>query len=288
MTGNGVSQNAVRITALTIFDEDRDYMPDTFSDLRLIYCYKGAVTVSLSGSQHNLTPGWFLFSRSEDKGHITAGKLHAECYILELSFVRSSPDREKVPGTVTGFCAADLFQASDTLIRFDVEENRILLTLTELANELTNHRTADHHLTDLLLEVLLIKLERAVQKHGRATGFRYVTEAKQFIRDHLGSAITVQDVADHIGIHRSYLMNIFRTQTHMSVNQYINRMRITQACVLLSDPRLSVTEIAFQVGFNSRQNFYIAFEKATGCSPSKYRISQVTEGSWEEITAPRP
>lgn len=34
-----------------------------------------------------------------------------------------------------------------------------------------------------------------------------------------------------------------------------------------------LVEIAFVVGFNSRQNFYVAFEKLIGCSPSKYRIS---------------
>ena len=50
-------------------------------------------------------------------------------------------------------------------------------------------------------------------------------------------------------------------------------MRVTQATVLLSDSNMSITEIAFVVGFNSRQNFYVAFEKLIGCSPSKYRIS---------------
>ena len=288
MTGVTRSREAVRLTAMTIFDEDRDYMPDAFSDLRMIYCYKGTVTVSISDQQYSLSPGWFLFSRASDKGHITAGDVRAECYILELSLVRSDPDRGKALGIVAGFSFADLFQSADTLSRFDVEENRILLTLTELANELTSQQSSDPRLMDLLLEVLLIKLERAVRKHGRATGFHYVTEAKQFIRDNIGGSITVQDVADHLGIHRSYLMNIFRSQTHISVNQYINRMRITQAIVLLTDPSLTITEIAFQGGFNSRQNFYIAFEKAMGCSPSKFRVSQVAKGSWEEMITPRP
>lgn len=276
MTGSqkaGLPSDFVSLISLSTQNEDTEVQLLRSGDALLIYCRAGAVSVSDGGVTHSLAPGWFLLSHPEDTVQLRMSGNHSECYALEIAAGESG----------LASCSASIFnfQAFSALTRLDTEENRILLTLNEMANELSSHNQAEKRIMDLLFHVFLIKLERAVQTHGRATGFRYVSEAKQFIRDNLSGSITVQSLADHLGIHRSYLMSIFRQQTRMSVKKYINRMRITQATILLTNSDLSVTEIAFQVGFNSRQNFYVAFEKTFGCSPSQFRLTQVADGRWQ-------
>ncbi|MBQ6382335.1 MAG: helix-turn-helix transcriptional regulator [Clostridia bacterium] len=268
----GLPSDYVSLVSFFIRDEDEETALLRPGDTLFIYCRTGVVSVSDNGIVHSLTPGWFLLSHPRGSVQLRMSGIHSECCVLEIASGR----------TGIASCSASIFnfQAFDTLTRLDTEENRILLTLNEIANEISSHNEAEKRIMDLLFNVFLVKLERAVQSHGRATGFRYVSEAKQFIRENLSGSITVQTLADHLGIHRSYLMSIFRQQTHMSVKKYINRMRITQATILLTNSDLSVTEIAFQVGYNSRQNFYVAFEKTFGCSPSQFRVSQVADGRW--------
>lgn len=269
----GNTNRKVKLTVLHTMYRGEDYLPDKHCAMLLTYCCKGGITIAAADKEYSLTPGWFLLSNACEKLHVTVSDERSQYYILEGCFDTEGIDMLEALDAASYSPYALVFQSSDIYVRFDTEENRLLLTLAELANEFANREQANQRLIALLFETLLIKLERAVQTHGRASGFSYVAEAKQYIRSNLSSALTVQSVADHIGIHRSYLMRIFRQQTRMSVNQYINRMRVTQATVLLSDSSMSITEIAFTVGFNSRQNFYVVFEKLIGCSPSKYRIS---------------
>ena len=269
----GTMDRRVKLTVLHTMHRSEDYLPDKCCAILLIYCCKGGITIATADKEYSLTPGWFLLSNACEKLHVTVHNKRTYYHILQCCFDTEGIDVLEALDAASYSPYALVFQGSDIYVRFDTEENRLLLTLAELANEFENREQANQRLIALLFETLLIKLERAIQAHGRASGFSYVAKTKQYICSNLSSALTVQSVADHVGIHRSYLMRIFRQQTHMSVNQYINRMRVTQATVLLSDSNMSITEIAFVVGFNSRQNFYVAFEKLIGCSPSKYRIS---------------
>lgn len=82
--------------------------------------------------------------------------------------------------------------------------------------------------------------------------------------DHLANML---DVSRH---HASQIIN-----EHFSVNffDFVNRFRIKEAERLLSsdDERLSISDIAFQSGFNNRISFYKAFKKVLNTTPSDYR-----------------
>jgi len=276
-TNFGERAGRIKLTAFHTVYGNRDYMPDRHCALLLIYCCKGSAVVTVSGRGYSLTPGWLILSHVYAKHILEAGDACSQCYLMEAVSDPAGMDLVGILEAASYSPFALVFQSSDLYVRFDTEENRILLTLGELSNELQSRETANKRIVSLLFETLLIKLERAVQAHGRASGTSYVSAAKQYICENLSTGITVQSIANHIGIHRSYLMRIFRQQTRMSVNQYINHMRVTQATVLLSSSDMSITEIAFHVGFNSRQNFYLVFEKFIGCSPSKYRVSHSME-----------
>lgn len=265
------NSDCLRLSTLFKIYDSHNYIPDQNSALVLIYNIKGTAHIKIAGKQCSLTPGSFLLSQHREEHQVIIGNSRSQCCIAE--FVSDSKGINlDVLMLAAGYSSLALkFQGSNAFIRIDIEENRVLLTLEELANELANNESRNHKIIDSLFEVLLIKLERSVQFHGRASGFSFVAQAKQYIIENLASNITVQSIADYVGIHRTYLMRIFRQQTHYSVKMYINRMRISQATTLLSGSDLSVTEIAFLVGFNSRQNFYIMFEKLHGCSPSRYR-----------------
>ncbi len=99
----------------------------------------------------------------------------------------------------------------------------------------------------------------------------YAEKAVQYIQQNYADKITIQDIADHIRIHPSYLSAIFRKHLNQSVNSYINFHRINVAKQLLRNTDSSITDIALLTGFYDSQHFLKTFKKNTGHTPSEYR-----------------
>lgn len=102
----------------------------------------------------------------------------------------------------------------------------------------------------------------------------YVEEALQYIEEHYCDPITVQDVADHININRSYLHRIFKSFTNVSIQSYLLDYRIRQACILLKSTSMSIRVIARSVSYIDPLYFSRIFHQKMGMSPSEYRKIQ--------------
>ena len=78
-------------------------------------------------------------------------------------------------------------------------------------------------------------------------------------------------IAAHFGISMSSLSSSFNETMGRGLREYIVERRIEQAKLLMADSRLSVKEVAAQVGFRDVSYFIKLFKAATGCTPAKYR-----------------
>jgi len=73
------------------------------------------------------------------------------------------------------------------------------------------------------------------------------------------------------------LFRLFKRELGLSPQQYIEQQRIAHAKKLLSVNRLTVKEVAAQVGFSNQLYFSRRFQKAAGLSPSQYRANCVAD-----------
>ncbi|RYU91233.1 helix-turn-helix domain-containing protein [Mucilaginibacter terrigena] len=80
-----------------------------------------------------------------------------------------------------------------------------------------------------------------------------------------------QQIAGQVFISEKYLSSLFNKETGVHLIHYINKYRVDKAIELLQHTRLSVSEIAFKVGYNSLQNFNKNFKAISGKAPSNYR-----------------
>ncbi len=99
----------------------------------------------------------------------------------------------------------------------------------------------------------------------------YVEKAEMYIETNYSYPITVEDVAAYVGISRSHLFRSFQTCMRKSPKEYLSEYRIRQACHLLKETGLSVSAIAYSVGFENNLYFSKAFKKQKKISPSEYR-----------------
>lgn len=99
----------------------------------------------------------------------------------------------------------------------------------------------------------------------------HVSKTIEFIQKNFQNMITVNEMADYVGLHRSYLSTIFQQQIHMSPQQFLMKFRITKAMTMLIDTEYPINSISYSCGYANQLAFSKAFHKIAGMSPSNYR-----------------
>ncbi len=99
----------------------------------------------------------------------------------------------------------------------------------------------------------------------------YIKNAVEYIENNCFYRLTVQDVAQHVGVEHSYLFRIFKEKMGCSISTYISKRKIDKSKMLLSKSKMPITEIANSLSFSSVAHFSKAFKKATTVSPMAYR-----------------
>jgi AraC-like DNA-binding protein len=95
--------------------------------------------------------------------------------------------------------------------------------------------------------------------------------ALSFIRNHFTEPISLDDVAKAACTSKRNLTRIIQAKTGMTVLETIQEMRIVQACTLLKNGEMTSTQIAFDCGFGSVQQFNRVFQKLRHCTPQTWQ-----------------
>ncbi|MCL5099397.1 MAG: helix-turn-helix domain-containing protein [Candidatus Omnitrophica bacterium] len=98
-----------------------------------------------------------------------------------------------------------------------------------------------------------------------------IVRAKQYIREHQANDLSLGEVARAVNTSTFYFCKMFKKATGLNFTDYLSRVRIEKAKNLLINPNLRVSEIAYEVGFQSLTHFNRVFRKMVGQSPTEYR-----------------
>jgi AraC-like DNA-binding protein len=98
-----------------------------------------------------------------------------------------------------------------------------------------------------------------------------ITRAKEYIQEHQTENLRLGHVAKAVNTSTFYFCKMFKKATGINFTDYLSRVRIEKSKNLLLNPNLRVSEIAFDVGFQSLTHFNRVFKKILGYSPTEYR-----------------
>lgn len=107
-----------------------------------------------------------------------------------------------------------------------------------------------------------------------STQRKRIEDAIQYVKVNYGKPISSKDVAEAINISANRLGKVFHQGTGITLNRYINEFKIGKAKEFLKDSSLTVTEVAYKIGYNSLDHFFRVFRTQEGVSPKKWRESQ--------------
>ncbi|ANE45812.1 hypothetical protein SY83_05310 [Paenibacillus swuensis] len=100
---------------------------------------------------------------------------------------------------------------------------------------------------------------------------RLIMQAKQLINTSYREELSLETVADKLGISAKYLSILFKKETGSNYVDYITDIRIKYAKILLRGGEYRVYEVGQRVGYDNEQYFSRVFKKITGLSPNQYR-----------------
>ncbi len=126
-------------------------------------------------------------------------------------------------------------------------------------------------ITRLNIEMLLAFARRVESLRVGESQSSYVTEAVRYISGHLDRRITLDEISARLGISRTYLCELFKSETGETLNHFITRQKITEAQRLLKVSEESIAQISARLGFSSQSYFQNVFRKVCGITPDRFR-----------------
>ncbi len=115
-------------------------------------------------------------------------------------------------------------------------------------------------------------LKQATSRH-RAEPVE-IWKARKFIDEHAAEELSLRKVANAVNISANHLSEKFKQVTGTNLVEYVARARFKNACDLLRNRKLRISEIAFAVGFQSLSQFNRVFKKLARKSPTQYRAAK--------------
>lgn len=98
-----------------------------------------------------------------------------------------------------------------------------------------------------------------------------IRRAKEFINEHQTEDLSLDRVARAVNTSTFYFCKMFKKATGLNFTEYLSRVRVEKAKELLLNPNLRISEVAYEVGFQSLTHFNRVFRRITGSSPTVFR-----------------
>ena len=155
--------------------------------------------------------------------------------------------------------------------------------LTHLIKEISKAYYGNEPFKDTILRGLVLAfLSRFLQQielsDAPAVDFHAVGIIMDYCNKNYNKPLSLGILSKELHLNKYYISHVISEKLNIGFNDYINSLRVSNACKLLVKTDRTVTEISETVGFNTLRTFNRAFLKQMSCTPSEYRRKKQNEG----------
>lgn len=224
--------------------------------------------------EEQITHGTYLFEQQMlefvRRGNATGLKEHL------LSFVKTESFHEGTVGESPLRQAKNLFLGTVAMVGksgaipggLDIEQTYHLIDAYSRECE---HLQSVESITALQYNMLMDFANRVAQVQIPEGVSPEIFSCIQYINMHINEPISVQDIADLLGMSRAYTIKRFKEELGFNIGEYITHARIQEAKSLLKYTNKSLSEISNYLCYSSQAYFQNVFKKVVGCTPLEYR-----------------
>ena len=120
------------------------------------------------------------------------------------------------------------------------------------------------------IHALLLSLMTSSDKIEK-TDSHWIKLVREILNDRWNEQIPLREIANLVQVHPVTVSKFFPKYFKCTLGQYVRRLRIDKATILLRTSQLSLTEIAYQCGFFDQSHFIRVFRQTTGFLPKEYK-----------------
>ena len=179
----------------------------------------------------------------------------------------------KRKGEVIGFVSVSGYRCEEpesyivkTASRFSMSQESLRAVYTSLKSDIP-----PKDFVDTLIMPLLSMLELAYMNSEEEVSESFMDSIVRYIRRYHKENITIDRLCEHFSCSRSKISHAFKGHFRKSFREYLTELRLADAEGLLRYSELSVTEIAYSVGFCDSNYFSGVFKQHYGMAPTEYR-----------------
>jgi AraC-like DNA-binding protein/ligand-binding sensor protein len=255
------------------------------------------------GSEINQSPFCALMARTN--------KACAACYALQRDLERESRLAPRTLHCFAGLCETAVpVRVGENLLAFlatghvflhrptKSQFNRVASYLLKWGSEVDlksfeeaylntrvleeDHYTACIRLLEIFAKHLGECANHLIQQHAQAEPLS-VKKARTYIAEHADDDLSLARISKAVNVSANYFSTLFKQATGLNFADYVARVRIGKTKNLLLNPNLRISEIAFDVGFQSLSQFNRSFRRVVGVSPKEYRNSSALNSATRQI-----
>ena len=148
-------------------------------------------------------------------------------------------------------------------------------TLASLFMRLYNEFLQKDTASQLAIEGLILEMLAAVSRKQmdvpESRPPRWLQRAEEMLRARFLDDLSLSAISQAVGVHSVHLSREFRRHYQSSIGEYIRKLRIEYACKEMSNPDISLAEIASAAGFADQSHFARTFKRLMGMTPAVFR-----------------
>ncbi|MDN7145112.1 AraC family transcriptional regulator [Liquorilactobacillus mali] len=251
------------------FDLTRSFPFHWHQSTELLFCLEGSLNVKFINKEYILSkndvivinPNIVHETKSTERNWIL-------CIQLPLKFLKSL--------TFGEYSEKFLFNLNTVKDRSSnsAELQSKLQLLTKIENSKDNYISKNIQIFSLLLNTInfLFNNYKQVPENSNSNeDLKFINLFIQFINQHYSEKITLHDVALHFSYSDTYCSKLIRNSLGITFKSFLNSVRVNQSINLMSNSKMTMSEIAEKCGFSDYRNLYNAFHALYNVSPTNYR-----------------
>lgn len=252
--------------------ENNTFLPHWHDEFEMIYLENGLANFSIDGSLYKLVPGQFLFVNC---GSIHSGQAvdNPEAYAIVFHLRMLFSDEVDI-------CKNKYLiplQNRKVLVSSFIQDENVKEDICEI---IKYFKQKDYGY-ELMIKGLLFKIifrlfnNNYVKKdlHDKDFGFKLekIKTVLDYINSNYSTPLKIEELSKMANLSKFYFCRLFKEITHLTPVDYINKFRIERAVEFIKNTDMSISDIAFEVGFNNISYFIKIFKRYIGVTPLQYK-----------------
>lgn len=166
--------------------------------------------------------------------------------------------------------------------RFAFADSELRCLATALLSEVRSPGIATELWLESITNVLYMHVLRTYCRVSPSSEFHstgltaaQIRRVTEYVNDNINREITLAEMAEVAGVSRFHFAHMFKRTVGTPPHQWLIERRLERAKELLRTTRMTIADIAFEVGYQSQSHFGHIFRRATGMSPRRWRMSLI-------------